>query len=263
MLLMSGPVYAQGGDVPSPVEQFELAKNAFYYQDYNKVIELLDPILNPEPTLPSGEMVMQGREWLGASLWWNGDKVGFKQQFTKLLQADAGFELDSFYYPPEMVKEFEELKTALADLNIIKTDKPTKPRTRVIYEKTVQKRSAVVNWVPLGAGQFANGKNVKGGLFLAGELVCVGGNIGSWLYMYYNNPTGDARTTATWVMYGSLALLAGVYVWGVVDAYKDFVPERIIDEKRVEKPEESASMFHIVPFPVPGEGFGVGIGTTF
>lgn len=256
-------MWAQAGADPTPSQQYELAKNAFYYQDYDKVVELLDPLLNPEPSLPSVELVLQAREWLAASLWWKGDKMGFKQQFTKLLQATAAFELDAFYYPPEMVTEFEELKAALAELKIIKTDKPTKPRTKVVYEKTFETRSAVLNWVPFGAGQYANGKKVKGSLFLAGELILVGANIGSWAYMYYNNPTGGSRTAATWVMYGSLAALAGVYVWGVVDAYVDYQPRRLIDEKRVEKPDESASILHIVPFPVPGNGFGVGIGATF
>jgi hypothetical protein len=250
------------GLAQTPEEQYELARNAFTYQDYDKVIALLAPLLDPEPRLPTVEMVLQAREWLGAALWWKGDKVGFKQQVTRLLQGDAAFELDSFYYPPEMVKEFSELKTALGELNIIKTDKPVRPKTRLVVEKTVTRRPAITNWLPFGIGQFVNGKKAKGGLFLAGQLVFLGANIAAWSVMYARDLTGDSRTAALAVMYGGLGGFGALWIGGIVDSYRDFKPVETIQEKRMELPEESGSMMRIVPFAWSGGG-GLGLTGSF
>jgi len=248
----------------TPAEQFELARNAFHYQDYDKVIELLSPLLVPEPRLPSGEMVLQAREWLGAAFWWKKDQVNFKQEFTRLLQAQGRFELDSFYYPPEMVKDFKELKKQLVALGIIEVAEVKKPGPQVIIEKTIETRSGVVNFVPFGGGQFANGVPGKAAFFMSTELLCLAANGGSWLYMYNAQPGPELRTAATWTMYGSLVALGGFYIWGVLDAFADWEPRRLIEEKRLEKPAESASMLPVFPHPFfSGGGLGLGLGTSF
>ena len=261
-LMMPRPASAQ-----SPEEQFELARNAFDYQDHDKVVALLDPLLNPDVRLPSVAMVLQAREWLGAAHWWKNEKVSFKQEFTRLLKAKTDFELDSFYYPPEMVAEFKKLKEQLIELQIIdpgKTDIPDIKKAETIYiESTYERINPIVHLVPFGVGQFVNGKSGKGALFLTTEIVFLGGNIGSWLFLYSARPTGPNRTAAMWTMYGSLAAFAGFYVWGVIDAFADHVPSRLIEEKRLEKPPESASMFHIVPLTPAGGGLGVLFGGSF
>lgn len=248
-----------------PLDQYDLAENAFGYQDYGKVITLLEPLLIPEPILPDKDKVLRAREMLGASLWWNGDKAGFKRQFTELLQADARFELDSFYYPPDMVKEFADLKEQLEDAGLIKvvTDDPREGVPPVIIEKTFERRSALLSFVPLGAGQFANGDTGKGIFFLAAEALTLGANVGSWLYMYTEHPSGDIRTAALWTMYGSLVALAGFYVWGVWDAFANFQGPVLLEEKRIEPESDSSTWIHIAPFPISGEGVGLGIFTQF
>jgi len=261
-------ILPQQASAQSPEEQFELARNAFDYQDYDKVITLLDPLLNPEIRLPVIAMVLQAREWLGAAYWWKNEKVSFKQEFTRLLKAKSNFELDSFYYPPDMVAEFKKLKEQLIELQIIdpgKTDIPpdtVKPKT-ILIESTYERNNPIVHLVPFGVGQFINGKSGKGALFLTTEIVFLGGNVGSWLYLYSARPSGPNRTAALWTMYGSLAAFASFYVWGVIDAFADHVPARLIEEKRLENPPESASMFHIVPLTPASGGLGLLFGGSF
>lgn len=248
----------------TPAQDFELARNAFDYQDYEKVIRLLDPLLNPEPKLPAKEMVLQAREWLGASRWWRNDKAAFKQQFTRLLQQDSAFELDSFYYPPDMIAAFKALKKQLIDLKLIVVEAPLdKDPVKVVIEKTYEAPHPIINFIPFGGGQFAGGETAKGLFFLSSEALMLTANVGSWLYMYNAKPGPELRTAATWTMYGSLIAFAGLYTWGVLDSYADFQPRRLIEEKRVENPEESARMFHIVPLAGGNGAFWLGIVTSF
>ena len=246
----------------TPSAQFELAQSAFEYQDYEKTVKLLRPLLEPEPSLPSREMVLKAREMLGASLWWKKDKSGFKQQFTELLIEESVFELDSFYYPPEMVKDFNDLKDHLVKMNIIKVTRTEDP-TRVVVHKTVEMQSYLVNFVPFGGGQFASGRTGPGLVFMSGQLLTLGANVGAWSYMYYADATGEDRRLPLYVMYGSLGMFGALYVWGVVDSLVAFEPMRIIEEKQVENGDGSASMFQVMPAPLGGEAFGLVVGGTF
>lgn len=246
----------------TPADQFELARSAFEYQDYEKAQKLLTPLLVPKPTLPSNEMVLRAREMLGASLWWSGDKIGFKAQITELLMSDPSFELDSFYYPPEMVREFKELKQQLVEMKIIKLfDTPT--TNEIVVERTFATDNFAVNFVPFGVPQFTRQRPGMGTLFLSGQLVGLGVNVASWAWLYGAEPTGDSRRSWLISMYAGLGTLTAFYIWGVVDAMVSYEPRRLLEEKRVEKAEDSASIWHILPGPVGEHGVGLTFGTFF
>jgi len=266
LFLAVAPSVGLGQPQPKPEEQFELARNAVEYQDHEKVIELLDPLLNPVERLPTTALILQAREWLGAARWWKQDKVGFKQEFTHLLKADPLFALDSFYYPPDMVADFQKLREQLIQLQIIVVEPPdpeeVDPPTHTVVVKTIERRHPLVTIIPFGAGQFVNGKTGKGIVFLSTQVAFLSTNIGSWVYLYQAQPRGSTRTVALGAMYGSLAAFSGMVVWGIFDAYADWTPETVHEEKRLEMPDESASMWQVAPWPVAG-GFGLSFGTPF
>ncbi|MBM4353321.1 MAG: hypothetical protein FJ109_05905 [Deltaproteobacteria bacterium] len=277
LCLGTGGVWAQ-----TPAEQFELARNAFHYQDYERVIALLTPLLEPEPTLPSKEQVLQAREWLGASYWWKGEKVQFRQQYTRLLQEDPDFQLDPFFYPPEMVQELEDLRNQLIELKVITLARKDPVEPSVVIVRTVKLNDPWVNVLPFGGGQFAQRRYGKGALFLSSQLLCLGANGGSWLYMYLANPTGSARTAALSTMYAGIGTFAAMYLWGVVDAFVGFEREQVIEEKEERTPGgeagnrngsllrkevdsggDSASIRSVLPLAIPGGGFGLGLTLSF
>ncbi len=211
-----------------PQEQYELAKNAFYYQDYERTILLLTPLLAPTPRLSSKEQMLHAREMLGASLWWRKEVTRFREQFTRLLQDNPRFELDAFYYPPEMVRDFSELKQQLVDAGLIQVpaeDPGRKVRVEtVLYDYT----PLGLAFVPFGVGQFANGDTGAGILFLSLESTFLALNIATWTWMYAANPHGTERTVGLGLLYGSLGLLTTSAIWGIIDAVVDHQPERFI-----------------------------------
>jgi len=216
LMLVPGALAAQ-----TPTEQFELASSAFEYQDYDKAVALLKPLLDPEPTIPAA-MVLRGREMLGASLWWKKERQEAQYQFTKLLISRPEYELDSFYYPAEMVDEFEALRKRLADAGIIETSGGTAGRC---VQTAAEPPSQLVALVPFGAPQFTQGRTVAGSLFLSGQALALGGNIGAWSYLYFVEPRGPDRDAPILLMYGSLAMFGALYVWGAVDALVASAPK--------------------------------------
>lgn len=257
----TGPSTGAAGTEPDsgdPQKQYELAKNAFYYQDYDRTIALLTPLLTPEVRLPSKEQLQHAREMLGASLWWKKNPAAFREQFTRLLQDDARFELDAFYYPPEMVRDFGELKTQLEQAGLIKvpvdtTRKPAKVET-YLYQHT----PFGLTLLPFGVGQFANGQEGAGVLFLSLESSFLLANLSSWIYLYAANPHGTEREVGLWTMYGSLGLLTGTAIWGIIDAVVHHQSERLL-RKETNDPEATLPETPPDASNSPG-GFSLGLG---
>ncbi len=223
-------------EVGDPQEQYELAKNAFYYQDYARTITLLSGLLSPMVLLATREQMLHAREMLAASMWWTGEKQGFREQFTRLLQDNPRFELDSFYYPPEMVVEFAELKKQLVEAKLLQIPEDVVERKRVTVEMLVYDHTPLaLAFVPFGVGQFANGDEGMGYLFLGLEGGFLAANIASWSWLYFGNPHGVERTAGIWAMYGTFALLTGSAIWGIIHAVSNHRPERLLRQETMER----------------------------
>ncbi|MFH1530048.1 MAG: hypothetical protein ABIK09_04830 [Pseudomonadota bacterium] len=211
------PVRAEEAD---PAEIFALAESAFEYQDYKKTVALLDPLLSPKPLL-AGARLRKAREYLGTSYWWLMDKGRFNQEMTAWLVLEPGAELDSFFYPPEMTRDFAALKEKLLAMGVIQVrddgGDPKKTEILVIERIRIERPPAVA-WVPFGAGQFAAGRGGMGALFLTTEALALGANIGAWGWMAANDGGGEHREAAIITMYTSLGVFAAMTLWGVLDA---------------------------------------------
>lgn len=261
-LLLVQVGFSRSAGAQTPRETMEAAEREFRYQNYEAVVELLTPLLEPTPQLPTREEVLRAREMLGSSQWWMGRKGPFKQQFTLILQEDAAYELDSFYFPPGMVGDFQDLKQQLLELGIIQVEVAPElpPREILVVERTRIQRNSTVNLVPFGVGQFVNGQTGKGVFFLTSELVMLGVNTGSWVYMATASPTGASRDWAIGAMYSGVGLFAALVIWGIVDSYLHFTPEEVLEEKRMQSLEPSDSIGGPVP---PSLSLPVGFGLDF
>ncbi|MBM4396951.1 MAG: hypothetical protein FJ087_14835 [Deltaproteobacteria bacterium] len=251
--LLAGPRTAAAAP-GTPEEEMQAAENTFRFQDYRGAAKRLGDLLYPDVRLGSPDLVIRAREYLGASHFFLGDEKRMEEEFTALLVLAPLHRLDPFYYPAPLIERFEALRRRLAELKVISLDPPRKapePARCERQEATVVRRSRVASFMPLGIGQFQNGEPVKGGLFLSGQLLALGMNIGGFLGtealrgsdgMY--SPADAARARdLRYVQYVGLGALAALVVWGVIDSAVRFRPED--------------TTFQVVPCP-PARGPGDG-----
>jgi len=234
----------------SPETGFKEAENTFRFQDYESAEKILRQLLHPEVLVEDQDMVLKAREYLGACYFWLGNEKGMEEEFTALLSQVPTYRLDPFFYPAPLIEQFEELRARLVELRIIdlggKKNPDGKKEPECLVEKeTVIERSLWVSLIPFGAGQFQNGHTMEGAMFLTGELLALGTNIGSFVAAdqlrgsdgLYSASNARVARRLQIVQYVSLGVLVGLAVWGVVDA-----------SLKLKKEERSIEM---VPCPAP------------
>jgi len=232
--LLTGPRPALA---ETPEESFREAENAFRFQDCPTTIARLRPLLYPEVTLTPLDLVLKAREYLGACEFWSGHERAMEDEFMALLMLSPGHRLDAFYYPPALIEKFEAIRRRLIDLHMIPSDAPEKPEPPPVpcerQEVQVTRRHWAPMLIPFGVGQFLNGQSTKGALFLTGEVLTLGLNIGSYVAIEALRGSdgrftaGAARTARDLriAQYVGLGAFVGTAVWGIVDAFLHFQPE--------------------------------------
>ena len=158
------------------------------------------------------------REYLGAALWFNGDKQGAADQFTGLLIKNPQARLDPAYYPPQMISTFVRVRRKMLALGMIKAEDKPAPSTS---DTTVADINPVLLWLPFGVGQLANDQTGKGLAFMITEAALASTSV---YYRFYVNGRDagapkyalDPTNSAIQVISGAtFFLLAG---WGIADA---------------------------------------------
>ncbi|MBM4371352.1 MAG: hypothetical protein FJ098_06835 [Deltaproteobacteria bacterium] len=243
---------------PSEAEEFDagqafsLARSAFEYQDYARTVALLEPLLLPRPRL-EGAQLRKAWEYIGTSHWWLGDRERFNEEMTAWLKLDPAAALDSFFYPPEMIRDFDALKRSLVAMEVIQLPGQEGPASRQdiihVVETTRIERPPVAAWVPFGVGQFASGRHGMGAFFLVSEALALGANIGAWGWMATHRD-GTGREAAVVTMYTSFGTFAALTLWGILDARLRWKTVETRETRRSEPvpPPPSA------PEPMPPEG---------
>jgi len=217
---------------------------------------------HPEPAEADA---LAAQQILGISEWHLGDRNQARSAFVSLLSIDPEHKLDPFLVPPAIVEFFEDVKREHEP-----TLRPLRERRRVLKEQErlaeearrrlfaeerarsgpatkivkVQERSYILNWMPLGAGQFQNGHRAKGTAIAAAELVLGAINIGAILVHNQLVDSADNRCVPSQagcrdgytrtarsqievvdvVKYASAGLFWAVYGYGVYDAHRYYVP---------------------------------------
>lgn len=243
----------------TPEERFREAENNFRFQDYAAAEVLLNSLLHPDVLLKDPDEVLKAREYLGACYYWLGNEKRMEEEFTALLILAPHHRLDPFYYPADLIERLDRLRGRLAELRVIHLEgregRGDEKPDCVVPKETVVRRSRWVSFVPFGVGQFQNGDTVKGALFLTGEVLALGTNVGSYVAAerlrgadgFYSASSARTARTLRVVQYASLGVLAGLVLWGVLDATLHL--------------ETEARSFEMVPCsaaPPPGGGEGLG-----
>lgn len=207
---------AEGDEQPeiAPLSDWQDAVNAFRYQDFDYAIPRLRALLYPKVRLERARE-WKAREFLGAALWWSGKKAEALDEFTALLVRNPTARLDPASYPPQIIKDFETLRSNLVRLGVLRPgQKPRPERPRA----TTFEPPLMLTFFPLGVGQFANGQTGKGFAFLGTEAVLGGGSVAMYLYNRDEGLSGRSSTPWRTAQVVSGGLFWAVAAWGIVDA---------------------------------------------
>ncbi|MCB9739869.1 MAG: hypothetical protein H6747_11415 [Deltaproteobacteria bacterium] len=207
---------ADGDEQPeiAPLSDWQDAVNAFRYQDFDYAIPRLRALLYPKVRLERARE-WKAREFLGAALWWSGKKAEALDEFTALLVRNPTARLDPASYPPQIIKDFETLRSNLVRLGVLRPgQKPRPERPRA----TSFEPPLMLTLFPLGVGQFANGQTGKGFAFLGTEAVLGGGSVAMYLYNRDEGLSGRSSTPWRTAQVVSGGLFWAVTAWGIVDA---------------------------------------------
>jgi len=249
----------------APPADLKRAKDRFEFGQYADAAGTLRRFLATDPQLTDDEAV-EAYRMLGIAEYQLGDQPQARTAFVNLLSRDPDYALDPFLVPPAIVEFFDRVKRenepALAPLRerrrmlreqqrladeakrrlLAEEQARTGPPTKVVR---VQERLYLLNWIPLGAGQFQNGEKAKGTAIAAGQIAAALVNIGAILFHNqlaedrsrtcisgqpgcsqppYSDSDRELLGRVDAVKYVSAGLFWALYAYGVYDAHKHFVP---------------------------------------
>ena len=260
-LFVTSRAYA---DAQADFEKARAAYRAHVFDDADKrFTALLDPAA-PERLDPA--FASQARMYLGATYLAESRKEAAERIFEALLIDDPRFDPDPLTFPTDVLNTFidtrarirQRLNDAAAAEARLEADKRARDeaekkrqieRVRILEQmaredKYTVRHSRLVASVPFGAGQFQNGQNALGWIFLGVESALVIGTIIT-VPIYVNaldrrndeHAAGDPdhkedayanRAATTQVV--NLGLAAGlglVMAGGILQAHLGFVPESL------------------------------------
>jgi len=184
-------------DAQADFEKARVAYRAHSYEDADaRFSALLDPKA-PEKLEPA--LASQARMYLGATYLAEKRKEDAEHVFESLLIADPGFDPDPLTFPTDVLNSFIDTRSHIrqrlndqaalqARLEAEKRAKEELERKRqadrvhileqmAAEEKITVRHSRLMASVPFGAGQFQNGQNTLGWVFLGVESALVIGTL--------------------------------------------------------------------------------------
>ncbi|NUN13432.1 MAG: hypothetical protein HUU55_07330 [Myxococcales bacterium] len=218
-----GAVWAQ-----APDNAFEEAENTFRYQDYRRAVQLYEALLVSGANTTDPERMLIIREHLGASRWFLKEWSGAEKEFTALLLAAPTVQLNSFYYPPELVVFFNNLRDRLLGQGVLKLepekepvkteDKPPVVAVKTIETVTIEKNPLITAFIPFGVGQFQNGDTAAGIGFLASETVALASTIATYFLILENRSNPDVARDYEIAFWVSEGIFVGLVAAGIIEA---------------------------------------------
>lgn len=196
----------------------QLAKAAFEYRDFTKVIKTLNEWVHP-PRISNPMTMLEARKILGVAFHVTGQEKNAREEFAQVLLLDPNHQLDPFLVPPDIVATFEDVRRQLEPrLGPRVPDRLTAP---VTSGRPLRIHRAVA-WLPLGVPQFVLNENVTGVLFASAQLLGLAVNITSFLYgQSLLNTPNPGTNTDVWagMQYGGLSIFLLAYGSSVMHGY--------------------------------------------
>lgn len=281
-LVLAGVAHAS-----TPREQFEKAKDAFRKKDCDSARPNLVDVLNP-PRLADAESLFEAYAMLGACYADSGERELAKKQFEKALQLKPREILDSLFYSERAVRLFDDTKAdienrARKDAELRELQAKKERLEQAIRNTRLYKANPfAMNFAPFGLGQWQNERKLKAALFAGGQIVTLGTSVGVFTYLVNKYgirsnqvPLDDGPRVRRLqqIHIGTGIAFWSLYVWSVVDAIRDWEPNKRIenddellreirDDLTKQRPAPKKAFYkrlRLSPM-VTSDGVGIGIG---
>jgi len=179
--------------------ELDKARVAFQARNVAEAERRLRTLCDPETGAKDPQLRSQARMYLGAILVLGARKDEAAAQFERLLLDDPQFEPDPLSFPTEVLNSFIDVRATLRDRLQAAAQLAAKQaaearareeserkreaeRVRMLEElareeKITVRHSRLVASVPFGVGQFQNGQNALGWIFLGSEVALVAASV--------------------------------------------------------------------------------------
>jgi hypothetical protein len=290
---------------------FEKGRIAYVKKDFVEANARFEAMLDPKNgTVHSPELIVEAEMCWGAVKLAMKEKDGASNLFERVLRADPQYQPDPLTYPNDVLYFFSDTKAklrAVLEQEAIaraaadkmrreqEAQEKAKLRERVAQlellasqETVTVKNSRLTAMLPYGIGQFANGKNTLGWVFLLSEGAATLSTVILFFPYRFNVDHAAAAMqstqfppsyrvdlanryiaraqdirTADFIILAGLGALA---ITGILEAQINFVAEHTFTRTRVlpaagaAKPVPAKTSLRVWPSftPLPGEGGGVG-----
>jgi hypothetical protein len=301
LVAVAGLAKAARADTEEPMDpgdQLEKAVGEYEQNEYADAIQTLLPLLYPTTSLSSQDDVITAHRVLGISYFEMGDTVRASGEFKAILTLDPTYRLDSAVDPIDAVNYFDQVhdenEQALADAQrklheqeaaqaAAQAAEEEARRSRVYVTDNVEHIPFGLTLLPLGVGQFVEGRSTAGWLFLGSEAGLGLTSVALYLSVVLKYPPGTRpppqdlpgirQVEVAQITAGTACLLA--IAWGIADAVYHYEPTRLLSttEKVVAPASQGAPTSAplpplkplsviVVPFVAPSGG-GLAVGGVF
>jgi hypothetical protein len=255
-------------EVIAPDVRLERARQAFRDGRFAELRPLLLEVLEPEARLETRAARQEARSLLVVGLYFEAQSVPdaarrlelldvARAQCLRLLREQPEAALDPLVYPASVVELLEQVRQENAEelAALLRKQqgggKEEQTGLQVVYvERGLYKRSYILNWAPMGLGQFQQGREGLGTFFAVSQTAALGLNVASYLAIEQlrgsdgtydpgaDRISGDYAAALTWrnVQYGALAAFVLLYGWSVVDALVGWERDEVLYLKTLDGP---------------------------
>lgn len=215
------------------VAAMDEAVSAYIMRDFAQVVTLVAPLVEAESCLESREGRVEAHLLLGTA-YFQLDELGLAElEFLSLFRLDATFDLDNVELPSRATRQFIETLRR-DDPEVGDTQGGTSGGGFETYYVTIEKQRNQfwINFVPFGAGQFQNGDDAWGWVYLSVESLALMSSVAGAIAVEvirgesFTFTREEAQAARAWqtVQLASAGIFLGVYAAGVIHAIVTFEP---------------------------------------
>jgi hypothetical protein len=257
--------------VESPYVFLERIETEFGEGHYEDVERMAGELLQTEASML---VRAEGLQYLGAALELLGRSGEAEEHFEELVTLQPEFRMNQAF-PSEVLRLFESVRDRVQDRIRQIEDRRRRAaeaaqaerdrqaallRQRLIDQarprymvREVEHRSLALAFLPFGAGQFQNGHNRRGYVFMGTQLGLTASSMVLWLLstLAPENPEDEAEGArllngyqiASYAVYGALAVSVA---WGIIDALVNYARARRAGDRWSEVDENDVPEEHRV-----------------